>query len=409
MCSALVIAVAGCSGSSDEPGPQQDGPQPGEAGSGPLASLGGEPLWHVSSDPTLSIGVLDGAEADQLVDVSDATIRPDGSVVVVDAGAASVRVFDSRGVFMARLGARGEGPGEFRTPRDVVRHRDGSVSVFDEASFRVTTFSAGGELSGVRSFGLDLLMRWVDPPPYPASGWVLANGDVVLRLQEKAKPPASGSYRESGGVLLVSGTGNEGRVVERFQDREQVMVAWDAGGPSMMVPMTPPLGLRAEWAIQPGGSGFCTGDAGSGEVRCSGDAAFARTLVVPAPVGRVPPDHPLVERWRIRETDALSGKVSMEDARRFLDRVPLPDRLPAFVALHVDVDGNLWVERPESTDDGGQIRHMVYGVDGAFRGWVDLPRMRVLEIGRDHVLGVQEDDLEVQYVRRFEFLRPTPG
>ena len=364
-------------------------------------------LWTVSIEPTLSIGVFEGAEAEQLVNVSDATVLVDGSVVVADVGAASVRVFDERGAFRTELGGRGSGPGEFRVPADVTSHPDGSVSVFDDALYRVTTLSPDGALAGVHSFGLDGLMKWVDPPLYPASGWVLANGDVVLRLQEKAKPPASGSFREAGGALRVSSDGSEGEVLATFADREQVLVPWDFGTTTMMVPMPPPLGPRVVWADQPGGNGFCTGDSGTGRVQCIGSEGFDRTLILPAPDGEVTPDDPQVRRWRVEEETALLGKISPDEARRFLDRVPLPARLPAFVALHLDTAGNLWVQPPAGRSEG-PIRHHVFGVDGTPLGWVDLPRMRVLEIGEGYVLGVQEDEFEVQYVRRFELMRSDP-
>jgi sugar lactone lactonase YvrE len=65
----------------------------------------------------------------------------------------------------------------------------------------------------------------------------------------------------------------------------------------------------------------------------------------------------------------------------------------------VDADGNLWVlDYARPGDDG---RHWtVFSADGRALGRVETPPgLRVLEIGRDYVLGVWQDELDVEYVR----------
>ena len=104
----LSVVVAGCSGS--EPG--QEVPADG--------MLREASAIRVSPQPFLEIGGQSEHDSLQLHEVSDAVLLPDGRLVVANAGAYELLVFDSTGRFSRRLGRKGDGPGEFSagvTPR----------------------------------------------------------------------------------------------------------------------------------------------------------------------------------------------------------------------------------------------------------------------------------------------------
>lgn len=67
--------------------------------------------WEVDSLPDLVIGGGDSAELFHRV--RGITGLPVGGVLVVDAGSAELRFFDSQDELLDRTGGRGEGPGEF--------------------------------------------------------------------------------------------------------------------------------------------------------------------------------------------------------------------------------------------------------------------------------------------------------
>ena len=86
--------------------------------------------------------------------------------------------------------------------------------------------------------------------------------------------------------------------------------------------------------------------------------------------------------------------------------MPIPETMPAYDDLAVDVEGNLWVSEFEPLSDGPQ-HWTVFDPDGRMLGEVALPqRLRVAEIGADYLLGISSDDLGVQHVRLYELIKP---
>jgi DNA-binding beta-propeller fold protein YncE len=74
-----------------------------------------------------------------------------GRVFVADAGAHQVLVFGADGTLQRRLGARGEGPGQFNYPTNVALDPTGLLYVSDSLNFRVQQFDA--QLRPVAAFG----------------------------------------------------------------------------------------------------------------------------------------------------------------------------------------------------------------------------------------------------------------
>ena len=78
----------------------------------------------------------------------------------------------------------------------------------------------------------------------------------------------------------------------------------------------------------------------------------------------------------------------------------LPKILPVFSRLLVDEVGWRWAEL-HRFDIRHLVRWLVFGPNGEGLGSVDMPpNLDVYQIGRDFVLGVWEDELDVAYVRR---------
>ena len=90
---------------------------------------------------------------------------------------------------------------------------------------------------------------------------------------------------------------------------------------------------------------------------------------------------------------------AMFEDRRF------PERRPAFSELKVDALDHLWVAEYEPTGAPPAGWH-VFSPDGELLGHVTMPAgLEVHEIGTDHVLGVEENELDVPFVRRFPLRR----
>ena len=69
--------------------------------------------WRVAAEPTVDIGVLDGAPEYQLFRVRAALTLSDGRIVVSNSGTQQLRLYDPQGRYLVTAGGPGEGPGEF--------------------------------------------------------------------------------------------------------------------------------------------------------------------------------------------------------------------------------------------------------------------------------------------------------
>lgn len=364
--------------------------------------------WTVSDTPELTIGVLKGPEEYQLVDVSAAATRSDGSVVVVDRGARVVRLYNAEGEFLRLLGGPGSGPGEFMDPGRVLVAEGDSVLVWDQPAYRITRFSPTGELSGVQTVDLAVVATVVDPPMYPGAMVPLLDGTVLVRLVEKPVIEKGGkaggfviqypegSFRRPSGALRVSPDLTVVDTLMFFSDAEQITVEapW---GPWALTPAAPKQTYVAHLGDP---LRICVGDSETPEVSCFGPDG-KRTVLRWTGDSRPVTDEEVVA-WQEARVRELGEKLSEGQVREILALVPIPTQRPHYSGIHLDLVGNLWVEVEPSRRQGSRLHdYLVFDQAGALLGTVSLPSLRVLEIGADYVMGVQLDELEVQYLRVF--------
>ena len=107
------------------------------------------------SEPTLQIGLVDGAEEYLFGSVEGVLRLEDGSVAVSDGGASKVSIYDSNGSYVASFGRAGQGPGEFRNLSRIYAHGTDSLRVLDRSTGRVSSFDVRGEYGG-QTDGYDL-------------------------------------------------------------------------------------------------------------------------------------------------------------------------------------------------------------------------------------------------------------
>lgn len=143
------------------------------------------------------------------------TLTPDGRVVVVDARAPeAVRVFDTAGTLVARLGREGAGPGEFVSAVSVFGRpgHPGELWVYDARLQRVVQLRGGAQDGGTRAadaFGSVIRLqpglivespRWVDDstlvalnPMIPSrEGRFVRFGADGVRRATMGQPPPGG-------------------------------------------------------------------------------------------------------------------------------------------------------------------------------------------------------------------------
>jgi len=358
--------------------------------------------WSVPFEPVLTIGTLNGSEEYQFVDVSDATRRTDGSLVVVDRGAKVVRIFDAAGDHLRTLGGPGSGPGEFQDPGTVLLTRGDTVAVWDSKLFRLTRFDEGGGLSGVETLDLGMISKAVNPPLYPGSVEPLSDGGFLVRLLEKSgKGSSSGSSQARSGVLRVAGDLGTIDTLMFFGDTTKITV--DA--PFGPFPVAPPLATGPGITHEGNPPRICIGEGTDPQIRCigpDGETTLLRWDSEPRPVSEQE-----ISKWRESNLDLFGQKLLENDVLQMLEQVPIPSVRPHYSQITLDQEENLWVSvGPTERTTSPSEDYLVFDPAGSLLGVTALPPIRVLEIGHDYVLGVYRDDLEVEYVHLYELRKP---
>ncbi|UCG87858.1 MAG: hypothetical protein JSW71_04745 [Gemmatimonadota bacterium] len=358
--------------------------------------------WSVSFDPLVTIGVLDGSAEYQLYDVVAAARQSDGDIAVLDGGTRELRLYNRDGAFVTKLGGPGSGPGEFQKPVQVMVTPGDSLLVWDDALFRVTRFDPAGQLVDVRSVDRGRIAKAVEPPLYPSTGQLISNGDVLVRLIEKTgKVSPAGAARARSGALRVSADFASIDTLMFFGDIEQVVVSAPWGDWRV----APPRARTTVMAVQGREPRVCIGDQEVPEISCIVPDA-SRVSIRWTPRQEAVTDAEVTE-WRDTTVAMLAPKLSEAEVVRVLDQVAIPAFRPPFAAIILDAAGNLWVEQgPAPGVDPKSPDYLVFDPAGVLLGPVSVPPMRVLDIGDDYLLGVHQDDLEVEYLQLFAIVKP---
>ncbi|MEQ9400970.1 MAG: hypothetical protein RJQ04_17515 [Longimicrobiales bacterium] len=347
--------------------------------SGPRWVSGGE--WRVDS---VAVRTLTGAgDAFTFFRVADAMRLADGGVVVLDGGTSEVRFFDASGAHRRTVGREGDGPGEFRRLSAVAPFGGDSLFVYDETARRATVLTPAGEVGRVLSVEGDLQIAELLPLDGTAlvgKAWSLAGFAST-----------AGPYREEYVVVTLDRTG-------RVTDTLTTLPAWngykvnrEGGGYSDFAPLFP---VDGHLAVAP--DGVVLGRADRMEFARMGRSGDSRRIVR-APVL----DRGLTPREIEAERAAMMRPGTSARVREVVDRLPAQELRPGYRDLQVDAEGAVWLEAYRSprleADDPAEWH--VFDPDGAWLGTVSTPaRFRVLDIGRDYVLGVRRDSLDVERV-----------
>ncbi|MGD8698914.1 MAG: hypothetical protein PVJ43_06470, partial [Gemmatimonadales bacterium] len=312
---------------------------------------------------------------------------------VANAGSFELLFYGRDGSLLHRAGRRGGGPGEFQSLEWLSRYGPDSVLAVDVRSQRVSYFDAEGH------FGRSVRLEPSAQIPFPRPIGVFADGCVLA---------TQGTFRLGGDPPIR---------VERTQyplfrfepDGKTAILLGSFPGPEWVIAPTGPRG-QLERRRRPFGQGtafaaagdrFYVGDNGTYEIRVySVEGRLIQVIRKTAtPITIEPADIEAFEDSVLAAADASSRR----QMRALFDNLPPPPRTyPAYASdIHVDGDLNVWVRECSRPRDP-HSEWSVFSAGGAFRGTVVMPTgLRVLDIGYDYVLGLQRDDLDVEYVRKF--------
>ena len=293
--------------------------------------------WRIGPEPDVSIGVLEGEEPYMFDWVADATILPDGRIVVADGGTQEVRVFDRDGRHLTTWGGEGGGPREFTSLFGVGRWPGDSIAAWYAGNLGVSIFNSEGVFA--RSFFLQS-----EPSVY----WLRPRPEAV---------------RQDGFIMSRR---------ELEEDRGVVVEMWDGEGL-----LSASLGQHPDEEII-----YTTDSRGN---RASAEIAYGRRLVTGL-WGDLVVISP-TSRYEIRAHRA-DGTPERLVRREHVPRVP------------TEADRDPYVEDQMVRILGGNVPEPLAVEFRRVFGSVETPEgLEILEIGEDYILGKTEDEFELEYVQ----------
>ena len=355
--------------------------------------------WVVDAVPEYQVGALDGEEPYLFSGINGARQLSDGRVVVLDDASCELRFFGADGVFLELTGGRGEGPGEFNTGvagRCVLVPSPGSDSLVAFDGARLSFFDDRGR------FDHRFVVVWPDHRVVNVVG--VAGGMVgveQISIYASGEPGLSSPPNPVDYGLLELETRRVVWEKDDLQWTQSFIVPIPGGIPALWdiaFDIRPDAALGREGLLLTLGE-----DQGPEILHYGASGSLHRVIRLDEPVSA--PSRGDIERLvefqlaPYEMPDTTRERIT-EDRIRRNSEMPLPEIKPVFSRLLVDDIGWLWAELYRF-DLREPVRWLVFGPNGEGMGSVDMPPdLEVLQIGRDFVLGVWQDELEVEYVRR---------
>lgn len=366
---------------------------PGEAARAPLA-------WSVAADPELVIG-REGTPEYEFNRIEGLQQSDDGRIVVVDAGSAEIRFYDHQGQFVARLGGRGSGPGEFQQPVLVPRVDADTVLIFDARLNRFTFVD-------VENHGIETVSpaaRVVGTPlGFVGGRSLMRSAPLSIGGGEGARPPSRAVF------TLIDPATAEGDTIAAFEGPQLYSAQVRNDGPRLTTGV--PFKIFPSGSV--GAHSSYVHGARAPEIIVTDSAGKPRRILRVGEPPREVTDE-MVARLAARYTSNDSDPSLATRWEQIYHQMPLPEVLPTFHRILIDGEGWVWAEiyRPERDplfgplDPSVDALWIIFDQDGTARGAVELPHdLYVHQIGQDFVLGVEEDALGVETIRRYRMDRP---
>lgn len=363
------------------------------------------PAWQAVRD--VRVAFDDGPGA--LTSVSGLTVGRDGRVYVSQPQEGIVRVYDSRGRFLRKIGRSGAGPGEFERPSRLGWRGDtlwvgdspqARISLFrPNGSFvRSITFTQAGPLTGGRpnvpgSLLADgsVLGLWL-PPMYTLAG-AKPVVEPLVRFSPRGDPLGvlGRRQRRQEFVRVRSGTSST-YFAQPFSDSPLTAVAPDGSGLVIVTRAAATSRRQASFTVR--------------KVSFSGRTAFERAYpYTPRPLTGDAVES-VVNKHAGGMQEAKFRTPPAAAARRLIrEALYRPGYLAPVTDVVLGRDGTIWLRR-EAT---GRAVFDWQVLDAAGRpvGRVSLPaKVAVQYADRTQVWGVELDELDVPTLVRF---RVVPG
>jgi len=352
--------------------------------------------WNVGTEPTLSIGILEGEDAYQFFGVAGTHRFSDGRLGVVNAGTREVRIYGQDGTHLRTFGQQGAGPEEFEAPILAGSMGD-TLIVVDRAHHRLTLVHPDQGFVGLVRISDDV-GGYLNPSGSFANGQSVYGGAFDMRRigeLHNGMNRAGTFYRSSN---------LDGSLAADFGDKD---------GAEFFIKDIEGSGQESEHAVIPfakvpmaavSSSFFFFSDQDDYEIEAYDSSGVLIRLIRLdwEPLAVTPADG---ERHIESVVEQVGSPDQEAEIRAYLGALPLAENFPPHGALLTDRQDFLWVEDYQRPGVENRAWN-VFDENGVLTGRVNLPeRFNPLEIGEDYVLGVGWDDLNVEFVKMFALTR----
>lgn len=356
-----------------------------------------ESAWSVVDTPFFDAGGSPGTDFQNVVSV----VRTrDGALAVADGGDQRIRVFNGAGEVVRILGARGTGPGEFRSLSWMASAGD-SLLAYDAVERRLTLFGAYGR---VRTTALDVGNALFSMPMgrFRDGTLLVEAGGPLFPF-----PGHPGQVRRDSALLLrVDAEGHVRDTLAHVPWSESFGVALGSGDRRFMAPMPRPFARRTSAVVFH--NGFAVGEGGAYVIDLySHDGTLQQSMRRNVSGAPVTPEAIQAFKDARRAMPAGTGlQASLDSALVMaLDSAPFPRTMPVFERVLADEAGNLWVE--DYSIRGGQPRRWsIFNDSGRWLGDVATPaNFDPQYITADALYGVWHAGTDVPSVRGYALVK----
>ena len=357
--------------------------------------------WVVDTVPEYQIGEVGGEDPYLFSRIEGVQQLSDGRVVVLDRANCELRFFGRDGVFLEHKGGRGEGPGEFRPNSSCdLEPSPGNDSLYVH-SLRVRSTVSFFDSHG--RFSHRVRASWVGrrvPRVFGvAGGRFLGHDRSAPLLNENPAARTAGLSPEPGMAYFALFDADTGIPVWEgsFQGAHEYRSL-----PNSVYYL--PFDIWPAAILGRDGLFLTLGENRGPEIlEYDMSGSLRRIIRLAEPV--VEPSREDIDK--LVEFRLAPWDMTPQDREQVTEtqlgtyaEMPLPEIMPAFSRLLVDEVGWLWAELYRF-DVRAPVTWLVFGPNGEGFGSVDMPPdLDIRQIGRDFVLGVWHDELEVEYVRR---------
>lgn len=392
---------------------------PGVAGIQEVIELPGEDRWlEADFEEVYRVGSALGDAWEEFGTIGRVGFDDAGNLHVLDRLAARVVVVNPDGGFVREFGRRGEGPGEFQSPMDMVVMHDGRVVVADMGHRAYHLFDPGGDLERMVRMGGHAMVREM----YPEAG-----GESVVRGAKMLGVVFQSVWRDS--IVALPDT----RTIERISlagDEAAVETAAEVWGPAWTKPAARPFGGGPQQVIVRGDRrGFepelYAGVLPGGRIAFSDSSAYAIKLAerdgrISSILTRPFPPDPVTERVMQAEKDrrlrdledrpessvsrsggrmVVSGSGGGARAREQIETLEFAEEVPVVRDLRTSWGGRIWVlRRGDEPVSDGPID--ILAADGRYLGSYRTGATRLPDAFGPEGLAafIERDELDVQTV-----------